>query len=117
MSVMMLMTVTVMVVKMVGALHVAAARHHEDVALGPDDLNVGSIKSREYGSRDHLVDGAKDGLPVTQIEHAIQCAQQLIEFMRAEQHRDFAAPADLAHHVDGDFLMARIEADQGFVQQ
>src|SRR6478752_1746892 len=112
MSVMMMfVSVTMMVVKMVGALDVAAARHHENVAIGPDDLNVGSIKTRQHGSRDHLLDGAKHGLPIAEIEHAIERAQQLIEFVRAEQHGDFSAPADLAHHIDGDFLMTRVEAD------
>src|SRR5664280_2186821 len=114
MSVMMLVAAmaVIVVVQMVGNLHVAAARHHEDVAVGADYLDVGVIKPRQHRRGDHFVHRAEHRLAVAEIEHAVERAEQLIELMRAEQHGDLALAADLAHHVDRHLLMARVEADR-----
>src|SRR5450755_2041924 len=82
MSVMML--VAAMVVLMVGNLHVAPARHDEDVALRAHHLDVGVVEPRQHRRGDHFVDGAEYRLAVAEIEHAVERAEQLIEFVRAE---------------------------------
>src|ERR1039457_1289425 len=116
MSVMMLVAVIV-VVQMVGNLHIAAARHHEDVAGGAHHLDLGAVEAREHRRGDYFLHGAEYRLAVAEIEHAIERAEQLIELMRAEQHGDLALAADLAHHVDRHLLMACVEADQWLIEQ
>ena len=74
-------------------------------------------KPRQHRRGDDFLDGAEHRLAVAEIEHAVERAEQLVEFVRAEQHGDLALAADLAHHVDRDFLVARIEADQRLVEQ
>src|SRR5271169_1175454 len=78
MSVMMFVVAMVMVVQMVGNLDVAAARHDEDVAAGAHHLNVGAVKPRQYRRGDHFLDGAEHRLPVAEIEHAVERAEQLV---------------------------------------
>src|ERR1019366_8924622 len=119
MSVMMLVAAmaVIVVVQMVGNLHVAAARHHEDVAVGTHHLDLGAVEAREHRRGDHFHDGAEHRLAVAEIEHAAERAEQLIELMRAKQHGDLALAADLAHHVDRHLLMACVEADQRLIEQ
>jgi hypothetical protein len=117
MMVAVLVAVMMVVVQVIGALDVAAARHHEDMASRAQYLDVGAIKPRQHRRRHHFINGAENRLAVAEIEHAVERAEQLIELVRAEQHGDLSLAADLAHHIDDDFLMACVEADQRLIQQ
>src|SRR5262245_65878304 len=119
MSVMMVRMVMamIMIVHVIDAFHVAAARHDKNMAIGTNDLDFGTVQSRQHSCVDYFVDGAEHGLAVAQIEHTVERAKQLVEFMRAEQNGDIALAANLVHHVDSDFLVSRIEADQRLVKQ
>src|SRR5579862_5122157 len=112
-----MMVVAVVVVQMVGVLDVVAARHYEDVAVGPQHVDFGAVKLREHRRGDDFIDRAERRLAVAEIEHAVKRAEQLVELVGAEQHRDLALAAGLAHDVDHDFLVALIEADQRLVEQ
>src|SRR5690349_22213078 len=107
MSLMMVaVTMTMMVVQMIGVLDIEAARHHEDVAVRPHDVNIGAIEPGKDRRRHGLVDSAEYSLCAAQIQHAIQRTEQLIEFVRAEQDGDFAFAANSTHDVDCRFLPA-----------
>ena len=88
--------IVAMVVHVIGALDVAAARHHEDMAVGAHHLDFGAVQPRQHRRGHDFVDGAEHGLAVAEIEHAVDGAEQLVEFVRAEQHGDLALAADLA---------------------
>src|SRR5664279_1654908 len=100
MSVLMLVAAraVIVVAQMVGNLHVAAARHDEEVTVGAHHLDLGAVEAREHRRGDYFLHGAAHRLAVAEIEHAIERAEQLIELMRAEQHGDLALAADVAHH-------------------
>ena len=82
--------VMAVVMRMVGALDVAAARQHENMPFGAHHVDIGAVKLRQHRRRDHFVDGAERGVAVAEIKHAIERADQLIELVGAEQHRDVA---------------------------
>src|SRR5579872_4704562 len=102
MSVMMVlaMLMAVMVVEMIRALDVASARHHENMAVGAHHMDFGAIEPGQDRGGHHLLDGTEHRLAAAEIKHAIERAEQLVEFMRAEQHRDLALAADLPHDLD-----------------
>src|SRR6476660_9738332 len=83
----------IMVVHVINAFDVASARHHENMAAGAHDLNVRAVEPRKNRCLHNLIDRPEHGLPVTEIEHAIKRSQQLVQLMRAEQHRDLALAA------------------------
>ena len=56
-------------------------------------------------------------MAAAEIEHAIERAEQRIEFVRAEQHGDAEFLLQRARQFDDRPLMMRIEADQRFVEQ
>src|SRR5262245_60017586 len=114
---MMVAVVMAVIVQMIGPLDVQPPRHHENMPVGAEHLNVGAEKLRYYRGCDHFFDRAKHGMTVTEIEDAVEGSEQLIEFMRAEQHRDLPLAADPAHHIDRYFLAAGVEADQRLVEQ
>src|SRR5262252_4055956 len=96
---------------------VPARRHHEDAAVQTDHLDVGSVESAQHRAGDHLVDPAERRMGAAEIEHAVERAQQRIDLVRAEQHRQAQRAADISHHVDHRLLMVRIEADERLVEQ
>src|SRR3974377_715775 len=93
-------------------LDVAAAREHEDVPAPAPDLDVRTVEPRQHRRGPHLTNPAKHRLAVAEVKHAIERADELVQFVRGEEHRDAALAADLAHDIDRDFLMPRIEDDQ-----
>src|SRR5664279_3891044 len=82
----MVMLVAVVLMHVIGALDVEAVRHHEDVAFGAHHPDVGAVQTRKHRRGHHVVDRAQHRLLVAEIEHAVERSQQLIEFVRAEQH-------------------------------
>src|ERR1700693_5344946 len=75
-------------VAMLVALHVLVTRHDEDTALHAHHVDLGSVETRQHRARDHFVDGAERRLAASEIEHAIERAEQRVELMGAEQDRD-----------------------------
>jgi len=121
MSVVMVMAMRVamniVIVQVIAAFDVPSARHYEDMAIGPHDLDFGAIESREHRCFNHLVNGSEHRLAIAEVKYAIESPEQLIELVGAEEHSDPAPAADLPDDVDHDFLMARVEANQGLVEQ
>ena len=109
--------VVTMVMQMVGALDVASARQHEDMAVGAHDLDLGAVELRQHRGRNHLIDGAERGVTVAEIEHAIERADQLIELVGAEQDRDVTLAGEATNQIDDCLLIAIVEADQRLVEQ
>src|SRR5262245_10906149 len=107
----------IMVMHVIHPLHVAAARHHEYMAVGPKDLDFGAIQSRQHRCVDHFVHRAQHRLPIPEIENTVEGTEQLVELVSAEQNGDLSLAANGAHDVNRDFLMARVEADQGLIEQ
>src|SRR5215813_6796178 len=96
MAVAMIVAVTmavIMVVHVIHAFDIASARHHEDMPVGAHDLNVSAVELRKNRRFDDLVDRSEHGLPVAEIEYAIERSEQLVQLMRAEQNRDLALAA------------------------
>src|SRR5215470_2897663 len=107
---------TIMVVHVINAFHIAPARHHEDMAVGAHDLYIRAVEPRKNRRLHNLVDRPKHGLPVAEVEHAVKRSEQLVKLMRAEQDRNLAFVAYRAHHIDRDFLIPCIEADQWLIK-
>src|SRR5579863_667096 len=79
--------VAVMVVVDVGGmLDVASAREHEHVPVRMHHLDIGAVELGQHRAGRHLRHGAERGVAVAEIEHPIERADQLIEFVGAEQH-------------------------------
>src|SRR3984957_10272449 len=104
-------------VAMLVALHILVARHHEDTALYAHHVDLGSVEAREHRAGDHLIHGAERRLPASEIEHAIERAEQRIALMGTEQDRDPELHLQRFHQGHHGVLVMRIEADQGLVQQ
>src|ERR1700730_17525035 len=60
------------------ALHIMVAGHDEDPTLHADHLDIGSVEARQHGAGDHFVDGTERRLAASEIEHAIERAEQRI---------------------------------------
>src|SRR6185437_12641247 len=72
MSVMMvLVTMMAVIVRMLDALDIAAARHHEDMPAGAHNANLGAEQARQHRRGDDFIDGAEYRLAVAEIEHPI----------------------------------------------
>src|SRR4029434_1900982 len=80
----------IMVMDVIHPLHVAAARHHENMAAGAKDLDFGAIQPRQHRCVDHLVHRAQHRLPIPEIQNTVERTKQLIEFVGAEQYGDLA---------------------------
>src|SRR3569623_728873 len=81
------------------------------------DLDRGVVEPRQDRRGDDLVERSERRLAVPEIEHAVDRVDELVEFVRREQHGDAALAADAADDVDRHFLVARIKHDQGLVEQ
>ena len=68
--------------------HVVAAGHHEDPAAQAHHVDLGAVQPRQDGPGDHLIDGSERRVAVAEIQHAVERAQQRIQFVGAEQHSD-----------------------------
>ena len=106
-----------MLVLMGVALHILAAGHDEDAVLEAHDVDLGSIKLRQYGSGDHLVDRAEGGMTISQIEDPVESAEQRVQVMSAEQYRDPDFALKGLRQLHDLALIIRIEADQRLVEQ
>ncbi len=91
--------------------------HHEIAAFRANDLDPGSIKAREHGPGDDLVDGPDHRRARSKIENPVDDIDERIELMRAKQDRDLKIVADASGDFDHGPLMGRIERDQGLVEQ
>src|SRR5262245_22887024 len=109
--------IMIMVMHVIHSLHVAAARHHENMAVGAKDLDIGAIQSRQHRCVDYLVHRAQHRLPIPEIENTVERTEQLVELVSAEQNGYLSLAANGAHDVNRDFLMAGVETDQGLVEQ
>ena len=112
-----MVVIVTVVMQMIGALDIAAARQHEDMPVGMHHVDIRAVKLRQHRRRDHLRHGAERGMAIAEVEHAVERADQLIELVSAEQHRDVALAGEAAHQVDNRFLIAIIQADQRLVEQ
>jgi hypothetical protein len=102
--------------QMIRAFDVAPLRHYENMSARADYLNVGAIKPRQYRSGNDFVDGTERCAASAQVKHAIKDTQKLIELMRAEQNGNPPLAAKSADKIDHNFLVARVETDQRFVE-
>src|SRR5690348_4183550 len=95
----------------------AMGRHHHDPSVEAQHLDRRVIEPRQHLARDHFLGGAERRMAVPQIEHAVHEAQQRIELVRGQQHRDAERALHALDQLHHRLLIARIEADQGFVEQ
>src|ERR1700683_295682 len=114
---MVVVIIVAMIMTIISAVDVAPARQHENVAAGVHHLDVRSVEPRQHGRRHDLLHGAERGLAGAEIQHAVKRADQRIEFVSAEQHRDVALAREAADKLDHRLLITMIEADQRFVEQ
>ena len=98
-------------------LEIKRTGHDEDASAQPHDIDLRAIEPGEDGAGYDLIHLAKSGLSTTEIEDAVDCGEERIEFVCAEEDGDAKALLHLAHQVDHDPLMMRVKADQWFVQQ
>src|SRR5271167_4031965 len=71
------------------ALDVDVAGHDEIAVLDVDDLDVRPIEARQHRAGHDLVDGADHRRSAAEIKHPVNGVDQRIEFVGAEQDRDF----------------------------
>ena len=64
------------VVQVIGALDVMAARHHKDVAISAHHLDLSAVKPRKHWRGHHFVDSAQHGLAIAEIEHTIERTEE-----------------------------------------
>src|SRR5579885_2657949 len=68
-----------MLVQMIGALHVAAARQYENVTGGMHHVDIDTVKLRQNRRGHDLVHGAEHSAAVAEIKHAVQRTDELVE--------------------------------------
>ena len=56
-------------------------------------------------------------MPVAEVQHPVERAEQRIELVRAEQHGDPQLPLQLAHELHHALLMRRVETDERLVEE
>jgi hypothetical protein len=103
--------------QMVGAFDIASTRHDEDVSVGTNNVDIGTVKARKNRCRDHLFDGSDCGLTAPEIKHAIKDAEKLVKLMGAEHHRDASLATEPPNEVDHDLLVMGVETDQRLVEK
>jgi len=91
-------------------------RHYKNMSLGMDDLNVRAIKPGQYRSSNDFVDGTECCAASAEVKDAVKDAQKLIELVRAKQDGNPPLAAKSADEINHNFLVARVETDQGFVE-
>jgi uncharacterized metal-binding protein YceD (DUF177 family) len=106
-----------MVVLMGVVFDIVAIGHDEDAAVEPHHVNLGRVEPRQDRSADNLINSTECGVSLSEVEHAIQSAEQRIEFVRAEQHRDAEVPLQCARQFDDGPLVVKVETDQRFIEQ
>ena len=96
-------------------LDVDVARH--DVIAVPDahDFDLSAVEARQHRAGDDLFDRPDHRLAPAKIENAVDRIDQRIEFMGAEQDRDFEALANAPGDIHHALLMRRVERDQRLV--
>ena len=75
----------IVLVEMGAGLDLARAGKDEDVPAGAHHLDRRAVEPREHGRRDHLLDGAERRLAAAEIEHTVDRAEKLVQFVRAEE--------------------------------
>src|SRR5689334_15948576 len=100
------------VMSVIGALDVAAAGEHENMPIGPHHLDLRAVKLREHRGGSNFRNSAERRMAIAEIEHAIERADQLVEFVRAEQNRNVALAREAPDEIDHGFLITVIEADE-----
>src|SRR5260221_5361857 len=113
----MFMVMMIVLVEVRAGLDLALSGEDEDVAAGAYDLNRRAVEPREHGRRDHVFDRAECRLGIAEIEHPVDRAEKLVQFMGAEQDGDLQFAAEPAREVDDRSLIARVEADQRLVAE
>src|SRR5262249_25074156 len=105
------------VMSMIGALEVTAAGEHENMPISPHHLDLRTIELRQHRRRGDFRHGAERGMTVAQVEYAVECADQLVEFVGAEQNRNVALAGEAPDQIDHRFLVAVVEADERLIEQ
>src|SRR6185437_9226284 len=89
---------TMMVVQMIGVLDIEAARHHEDVAVRPHDMDIGAIEPGKDRRRHGLVDSdGADPFPALWHRYPCRAGGRLhlrdVARPRCRAHRSSARPS------------------------
>jgi hypothetical protein len=111
------MRLFVMLVPVVVPFDVLPRGHHEDPAIEMHHFDRRAIEPRQHRTGNDLVDRAQRRLAAAEIEHAIDRAQQRVQFMGTEQDGDAQFDLKRFDQVDNLALVVRIEADERFVEQ
>ena len=99
------------------ALDLVAARHHEHAAVDAHHLDLGAVQARQRRAGNDLVHRAERRVPVAEVQHPVERAEQRIQLVRAEQHGDPQLPLQLAHQLHHALLMRRVETDERLVEE
>ena len=85
--------------------------------IGPNHLDLRAVKLRQHRRGGDFRHGAERRMAVAEIEDAVERADQLVEFVGAEQHRDVAVAGKAPDQVDHRLLITVIKADERLVEQ
>src|SRR4029077_13625256 len=98
-------------------LDLISAGHDENSTLKMHHIDVGAVKPRQDGRGDHFIDRSDGRLPVAEIKHAVDGADERVDLMSAEKHGELELAIELRNEADDSFLMIEVEAEQGLVEK
>jgi hypothetical protein len=98
----------VVVMEMVSALDVPSARYDENVSVGADDIDVGTVEARENRSGYHLFDSPERGVTAAEIKDTIKHSEKLIQLMSAKHHRNPPLATEKPNKIDRVLLVVRV---------
>ena len=98
-------------------LDVDVARHHEIAVLDADDLDLRPIKARKHRPGNNFIDRADHRGPRAELVNPVNCIDQRIELVGAEQNGDLEVVANAPRDFDDALLVSGIERDQRLIEQ
>jgi hypothetical protein len=107
----------VVVMEMVSALDVPAARNDENVPVGANDTDVGTVEARENRSGYDLFDSPERGMTAAEIKDTIKHPKKLIQLMGAKHHRNPPLATETTNKIDHILLVVRVQTDQRLIEQ
>src|SRR5438552_1329416 len=89
----------------------------EPSVRGAQHLDRDAVEAAERGGGDHLVGAAFDRAPIGEVDDSVEVAEDRVDVMGDEQHRDASLPADPAHERCDGGLAGEVEAVERLVEE
>src|SRR6266516_2961919 len=93
------------------------ADHHQPAVRGGQHLDRGAVQAGQRRRVDHLGRGTRHRAALAEVDDPVQVAQDRVDVVGDDHHRDRLAPADLADQRGDGGLVGQVEAVQRLVQQ